>query len=642
MGMLSPHWGILGATAAQSTDLGEPAPLHGTWWDTHNFDNAASLSSDLQEEYRDAVELRLRGSPRLGAREGWTAQVAHPTATLNPPAWLSAARDHPVMAGQALILQPGALAAAGLPGTAAGALAAQASADQATLWASHATWIRNIKWAQHLKLVALPATQVVLATNETDNLSIGSSVAGVSAGELAVADFPAGSGTGQRMSADGIALALKRHVLAARASYEQMMAIDVPSGARTTPFPAVCAGPVSAFPGMTKPTAAQDAPQNASQVFDLTQLADTWNGEYLRWVHAVAAHNHRVHTRIESYDNVGPASHLNAMYHLWKFQERCMSYWPVSERVGRPLMITECATYWDSANGTWNGGTELIPSSTGQGKTWPPANVQNIKLREYRDAMQFCMMLWNGVIVEAKYATAHTGAKTTARWDSRPGDESLWLVADGGDGYRFKPLPDWAPLLDLRNHSNYDHGRNNLPATFAAKPWTDFAQAKSWAVWFDMNVAPTGTPLTTPPTIWWENVFFGTDGVADGTVEMRGWGSGTAANRRNMIMRPVWLAHPTRTHRFQVKVNFPISNASAKAKIRVRGHNKLNGLANIEAEVIGNDAAATGSNWKTIGVDFTHTGHGLLALKPVNYALLCCDHNAVGTVRWKDPEFLVS
>jgi hypothetical protein len=541
-----------------------------------------------------------------------------------------------------MILQTSPLVAPGKPGTAAGTLAAQAAADLPTLWYSHAAWIGNIKWNTHLKLEDVPTTRIVLASNEPDNLSIGSAIPNVSAGETVATDFPAGTGLGERLSADGVTLALKRHVLAARAVYEQVHAIDVPSGARTTPFPAVCVGPTVAFPCAARPTAAEDAAQNAAQIWTLTQLADTWGGEILRWYDAMTAHNHRVHTRIESYENVGPADRLNAMYHLWKFQERCMSYWPASERVSKPLMITECATYWDSANGTWSGGTELIPSSTGQGKTWPPATSHNIRLRQYRDCMQFCMMLWNGVIVEGKYATAHSGAKSTCRFDSRSDATSIWATADGGDGLHFAPLPDWAPLLDLRNQHNYDHGRNNFPAAFPVKPWTEFALAKSWAVWFDMATAPTGIPITSPPTTWWENVFFGTDGVAAGEVEMRGWGSGTAANRRNMIMRPVWLAHPTRRHRFQVKVNFPTSNASARAKIRVRGHNKLWGIENLEVEVIGDDAEATGSNWKSIGIDFNHTGHGLQHLAPVNYALLCCDHNAVGTVRWKEPELLVS
>lgn len=633
---------LLAGTAPTASGIGDPEALHGTWWDTHNFDAAgADLSDAQQEEFRDAIEERLRGVPWKGIREGWGNQAAHPS-PLTPPAWLVAARDHPAMAERRIILQPSEAAAPGKPGTAAGSLAAQAGASLDALWASHAAWIRNVKWNQDRKLAALPGVRVVLRSNEQDNIGIGSVTPGSTAGELAVDDFPAGTGAGQRLSADGITLALKRQVLLARAAKEQMLGIDVPSGARTTAFPAHCAGPACAFPVMRKPTSAEDPRQNAAQIWDLTQLADTFNGEILRWYDAVATHNHRVHTRIEGYNNAAPPEQQNCLYNLWRFQERCLSYWPASERRYVPLMVTECGTYWDSQNGTWNGGPIYIPTTVSRGQTWFQACEQNIKLREYRDAMQFCMMLWNGAIIEAKYATCHTKALSGNRWDFRPDDLSLWPTLDGGDGRHFKPLPDWAALVALRNEANYDHGRNNFPGVFPTKAWTDFAKASSWAVYFNMSTAPTGTPLTSPPTVWWQNVFMGTDGVEAGTMEMRGWGAGTAIDHRNMAVRPVWLAHPSREHLFRVKVNFPTSNANARAKIRVRGHDKLYGIRNLEVEVIGNDAAATGSNWKTIELAFRHTGHGLAHLDPVNYALLCCDHNAVGTVRWKEPELLVA
>jgi hypothetical protein len=426
---------------------------------------------------------------------------------------------------------------------------------------------------------------------------------------------------------------LRRVILTVRAQAEALRGIDLPSGHAAGARSAHLFGPCNAFPAMLKGI------NGANHIWDLTQLADTWGGEIMRWLDGVSVHNHRIHSRLGSYDNVLPALNDNTLANAWRFQERAMSYWPASERQYKPVMNDEGGTYYDSLPGTWNGGDIVVPSITSRGRVWAAATSHALALRSYRDHMQFLAHLWFACVREVKYNISHSGAPVSNRWDPRP-------ASIGADDRPFAPLPDWALLNAILDPTAYDHGRNNFPNTFPVKPWTEFNDPRSWGVYIDMGRAGQGVALVDPPWEGWRHISFGTGAVPPGEVEMRGWTLAGEAPR-NLIMRPAWLAHPGRQHLFRCKINFPAGTTNtARAKIRVRGHNKLWGLENLEAEVRGGNTAPGGGtgpdNWATVEVPFQHVGHGLTHIPPVNYALLCCDHNAVGTVRWKDPELLVS
>jgi hypothetical protein len=586
---------------------GEPPPddIHSIFTSTLNMDISGTKTTSEQIAYNNALQARWSGKYLIGFREDLSAVVDYPNAW-TPRAWQRDLFTIPILQDKSIILHTFAGNANGKPGGDTPLIAEAAD---------HSAWIKNMRWAIYNKLKFYgDKAKIVLSNNEPDNIDIGSSKGSLNAYDVMIEDLP----TTVRRTSDAIRLQRKRIIMQCKAVWEQMHGIDQDPDMQAPPHPGHFFGPTVAFPNrqVTDP----------NQIWHLDEIFSEGNGEILSYLDGVTVHNHRVHSRIETYANQPPSLGGHSMYHAWKAIETANALRTPADRKRLPVMTDEAGINYDSANGTWNGGTVIIPATT----TSPAGTSHNFELRKYRAGQQLMSFCWYGVMLVTHYVQTYTGHPTFNLWSPDP--NNIWEVADGGDGFGFKPYPDWQDTQNIWDHRHYDI--QSYQPVFPAKTWEQYHLPYTWGVYIDQAVAPTGTPLTTPPYNPWNNVTFAADGVVTMTA-----GNGAA---RNLIMRPVWLRRVTRTHRFQVKVNFPTSNASAKAKIRVRGHNKLDGLENLEVEVVGNDAEATGSNWKTIAIDFNHTGHGLQHLNPANYALLCCDHNAVGTVRFKDPEILVA
>lgn len=572
---------------------------------TLNLDVCSRKSDSEQDEYYNSLNRRWSGRYLIGFREDLGAIVNYPN-KWTPVTWQRDLYTRTFLKDKFLILHAYAGNANGKPGGNTPLLAEAAD---------HSAWIRNMRWAIYQKLQFYgDRAKIVLCNNEPDNVGIGSGKTGSNAYDVFIEDLPASV----RRTVDAKRLQRKRLIWQCKAVWEQMHGINQDADMQAPPHPGYFFGPSLAFPSR--------AVADSNQMWHMDELFSEENGEILSYMDGISVHNHRVHSRIESYDNTPPPKNAFSLYNTWKAVETANALRTPGNRRRLPLMTDEAGINYNSSMGTWSGGTVIIPATSAV----PAGTSHNLELRKYRAGQQFMSCCWFGMSLMTHYVQTYTGHPTFNLWSPEPND--IWDTKEGGDGLGFKPYPDWMDTQKIWDHKRYDI--NTFQPQFPTKTWQEFHFPYTWGVYINQGLAPNGTPLTSPPYNPWKNVTFGDDGVVTMVA-------GNGADR-NLIMRPVWLRRPTRIHRFQVKINFPTSNANAKAKIRIRGHNKLDGLENLELEVQGNDPEATGTNWKTVGLDFTHSGHGLQYLEPVNYALLCCDHNAVGTVRFKEPEVLVA
>lgn len=625
--------GLLGKPGGTGVSGDSPEPLVTMRDETLNFDSMSALTAPQKTMYRTAV-LSRSGTKFLGWREGMAERVDHPN-DFTPASWLTdsitAMSADP---SKFFWAQTWAVLSNGLPGDGtAENMAILAAQTLPQMWASHATWIRNIKWSW-LKKRQRTGFKLSLLVNEPENFAIGTGIAGVTAVEATVRDFPAGL----RNTPNGILLSVKRHVIAARAAMEASLGIDLPPGSPTFTDTAYVLGPSLAEGHQTG--------YKSAFWWGYNDLADAFGGEYMRHIHGLSIHLHRVHSRIFSYTNVEPGANDNCFYNAWAFQQRAMSTWPAGERRYLPIFNDEGGSRHggivpSTENGTWNGGTEVYPQVTNARGTWDAATTHNLELRKFRDGMMACAHMLYGISRHCVYARSLSNATPHNMWDSRPTE--VWTKASGGDDLGFRPFSGYAHYEKCYDPSTYDIA--GFPTVFPTKDFTRFGEPWTWQAYFDMNRPPNETPLTTPVWWGWYYIKFGIDGVTPGEVEMRPW-SKAGYVARNLIMRPVWLRYPTKQHVFQCKINFPAGTTNtAKAKIRVRGHNKLWGPENLEVEVVGGTTTPGGGtgtdNWATVSIPFYHTNHDLDVPK-ANYAILCCDHNAVGTVRFKEPRIFTA
>lgn len=172
-----------------------------------------------------------------------------------------------------------------------------------------------------------------------------------------------------------------------------------------------------------------------------------------------------------------------------------------------------------------------------------------------------------------------------------------------------------------------------------AKTWQSYW--KDWLVWFNQAQDPIDGPSTTNPFTEWNFVTFAANLI-------------TMSNRsgRNLVMRLInsrYVAQhaPSATsngivgvpHTFTVECRLS-SSATGRARVEVRGYNKLNGLVSVvSATVIG--VAGTGT-WTPLTVTWTHVPHNNPKLPDPLTSVLLLDHNGSGTCEWRNANLAVS
>lgn len=531
------------------------------------------------------------------------------------PNWYNLWNAHAISDGASFFMHHYPADVAGWPGAAAGSISIQAGFTLAQMASNYSTYKARLQWQVYTKSInstIRAKCRVMIHQNECDNVGIGSNNPGFNAYNTIVRDF----GATAALTADGKKLARRRNIFSLKVVYEQLRAIS--QSAQTT-HAAIndiyVAWPSLAFPSRTN--------QDANQIIYFAELCSEYNGVALDYCDILTFHLHRVMSNIESYSNQPPADNAQSLFHMWKILEETNTLRVANGMAEKhmPCMIDEAGLLINSPSG-WDTGTNTIGVRTDGSPTYT-YDDGNCAFRKHRSGMMLFNMCWFGLIAHVDYVIAYSGAY---QYYSFQPNQS---INDSVDGLPMKVMHDWREHFKTWNYKLYDI---NLftQGSFPNKTWQEYYKGYTWGAYIPMGTAAVNSYASgLPPYNGWRNITFGADGIVTMTS--------TYSVSRNLIYHPIWLRKPTVVHRVSVQVNFPTVNANAKAKLRVRGYNKLNGLVNSEVEVVGNDTAATGSNWKTVSVDITHVGHGLDNLEPINYLLFCCDHNAVGTVRFKNP-----
>lgn len=581
----------------------------------HSFVEGSVSPEKARLDYLEAVKARLGAGFIVGYRENLSTDVDYPK-TMVLPAPHRAMIESEYLKDLFVILHA-------MPGNANGKPGNGSQLAGAVQGLSHEAWLRNVRWGTRKKLEALAGqTRIVLANNEPDITGIGSGKGSLNAYEVLLEDIAASD----RFSEAGKRLQRSRVIWAMKAVYQELKGIEPPSGMAASSQSAHIFGPTVAYPTIEHSGAAQ-------QQWALKDIFEQFDGEILSWMDGVTVHNHRVMSVFETYDNTPPTAKQGSLYQAWRAIELANAKRRAAGRPQHgerclPVMTDEAGLMWESAPGTWSGGTVLYPESPKRGGgTLEAFTSHRAKLREYRDGMQMMASCWFGLSLVTHYSLSFSGHRSMNRWDPRYNG-----AQKGADGLYFKPFPDWETLRRIWDPKNYDI--ETKPLTFPSKSWTEYHLPYSWGVYIDQGKAPDARPLLDPPYSPWKNVTFGPGGVVTMTP-----GNGAP---RNLIMRPVWLRRPGAVYVVRVKVNFPDTAAGRGVKLRVRGFDKLDGLANLEQEVKGNDPRAMGDKWLTLEQRVVHRGHGLAHLPSPNYLLIAIDHNAQGTVRLKDPEIVVA
>lgn len=531
------------------------------------------------------------------------------------PNWFNLWQGHAISNGAVFFMHYYPADIAGWPGAAAGAISTQANWTLAQMIANYTTFKARLQWQVYAKMnnaTVKNKTRVMIAQNEQDNVGIGSNNSGFSAYSTVVRDF----GNTAALTADGLKLARRRHVFIQKVAYEQLHAITQNASTNMAEVTDVyMAWPSLAFPSRTN--------QDANQKIYFVDMCAEYNGIIFDYVDIISVHMHRVMSNMESYTNQPPADNAQSMYHICKIIEETNALRVANGMAVKkmPVMIDEAGLLINSPPGWETSASTIgVPSDASPTYTY---DTGNCAFRLYRMGGMILEFCWYGLIAHVDYVIAYSGAYNY--YSFQPNQS----VNDSVDGLPMKVMHDWREHFKTWNFNLYDI---NLftQGSFPNKSWNEYYKAYTWGAYIPMGTAAVNSLASgLPPYNGWRNITFGADGVVTMTS--------TYSVGRNLIFRPVWLRKPTLDHTVSVEINFPTVNANAKAKLRVRGYDKLNGLANSEVEVVGNDTAATGSNWKTVSVTVTHVGHGLAALNPVNYLLFCCDHNCVGTVRFRNP-----
>lgn len=457
------------------------------------------------------------------------------------------------------------------------------------------TWADYVRWKIYQATLGGFPISIVLSANECDNAGTAGSY------ESFVRDFyppPDPEPTPATIAAakatpEAIAAAIGRIVAYERAVYEELNATTLNAGVlgnrwyMPAQHAALYGGPSVAYCNRSTPTITD--PLTQLQRFDLDDLFQFNQGEVLDYYDVINVHNHRVQSRIESFTGGAVASGSPSLYHAWAARDAANTIRVGAGKAARiiPVMTGETGVQWDSALGTlgWADGN------------WPH------KLRQYRMGVCMAMMHWYGVSAWAFYAESGSG-HPEQELTERPN----FVPYAAPDGVLDRDV--WEDICDL---SKYDI--NLFTSAVPNKNWDLFNRPYSWAVHLDQNAAPVAAPPNNPIAEW-------------GRVTMNGTTFACAAGGRNVIYRPVYFRQ-RRRYRFTVEVN-----TGGTVALRVRGHDKLNGLTAISTQ------STAASGFPTIGVEFTPQQHGLAGLPDPCSALFVLDHNGTGTASWRNPQIV--
>lgn len=572
------------------------------------------------------------------------------------------------------------------------ALNAQAAYTLSATETAVATWLETVQWAA-LKKVEKTGAKFIVGQNEKNNPFIGSGLnegnvgftaaaAGtrsVSAYEVAIRDFP----LTMRYCTAARTLAMKRHTALIKAIAEARDGIGLSTAAA-----ALRAGithtwyfldgvlPEQRFFGNY--TGGQEWSVSASGFpWGYNDWNAVWSAEWQKHLDGLAVNKHRDLSKNTDFDGAEitapdtQSTDGNYVGNAWMAQDRAIA---LNGGARVPVYITESGqsfggidpnSYAGSsdggANGTWgvetgDAGVVIYPEQrvnrAGRLQYVCSLTAGRDALLRHRAAMFWVGHLWYGPARVVHYSHCFSSSYGNNHSDSRPGTESVWEEADGGDGLRFKPFPFWvATHRQFTDPQSFDV--REMSRQFPQKTWEEFWDLRTWAPFINMVREPTGAPLTEPPYLPWQNYSFGQGSVPAGVVEMTPWASATYPGHTNskfermMIAQPIWLPWPDKLYRVELDILFPdaAATATSKAKLEVRGYNKRNGLARAFEVVSGGVTSAGGGtgpgNWKRLGVEFTHVGHGLDAPE-ANYALITAQFNNLGTypVQFRNPDVM--
>ncbi len=326
---------------------------------TLNLDVCSRKSESEQEEYYNALSSRWSGKYLVGFQEDLGAIVNFPN-KWTPVAWQRDLYTKTFLQDKFLILHAYAGNANGKPGGDTPLLAEAAD---------HSAWIRNMRWAIYQKLQFYgDRAKIVLCNNEPDNVGIGSGKSGSNAYDVLIEDLPASV----RRTVDAKRLQRKRLIWQCKAVWEQMHGINQDADMQAPPHPGHFFGPSLAFPSR--------AVADSNQMWHMDELFSEENGEILSYLDGITVHNHRIHCRIELYDNTPPAANAFTLYNAWKAVETANALRTPGNRRRLPLMTDEAGINYNSSMGTWSGGTVIIPATSAV----PAGTSHNLELRKYR------------------------------------------------------------------------------------------------------------------------------------------------------------------------------------------------------------------------------------------------------------------
>ncbi len=444
-----------------------------------------------------------------------------------------------------------------------------------------AEWERNIRWKHYMLATRFPTHHggIIgwLHTNEPDNLPLPGQ------GHAFVRDFA------DKMSAEARAASIERNVRYARVVYEQLRAIQQPPEMRAPAHPGFFVGPCGAYPSY----ACEGTP---NQAWSAAQFLSYNAGEVIDYYDGIDWHYHNVgSSEIESFDDE-PPRHLYSPYHVWHALADANSARMAAGKAPRPRPMVTGETGWGEKNVSY-----YPPGRRGDTSVYYP-DLEAYK--GYKLGTQLCGLHWFGISMWAYYSLADSHAPTDYN--------SL------SDAY--EPKSHHAVALDIQDWRRYDiNGLDKHPLEFAQKPWQDFNRPYSWAVHYAASRYPTAADFPPAPAFpEWRTVTF-----RDGSLEMG------PRDGRNLVYRPIYLRRLV-PHRFEVDVTL---TGGAKVKLRARGFDKLDGLAQVV------DARQANG---TLRVTFTprqhEMGHGL---PDPAYVLIALDHDGQGTAIWSRPRLIV-
>jgi len=438
-------------------------------------------------------------------------------------------------------------------------------------------WESNLRWRFYNLAKQFPTSAGIrgwLHTNEPDN--VGSAGQGVNM----LRDFT------NKTSDAALAASLERNVRYARVQYEQLRGINQPANMMLPEHPGFIAGPTGAFPSYTRRS-------TSSHLWSVADILKYNAGEVLDYYEAVDYHFHNVGMyRIETFTDAPPSEGAYSPYHIWRAMNEANTLRVAGGKAKRQLPLVTSETGWGEENWAY-----YPPGGITSGSTFYP-DLEAYK--GYKLGAQFCCAHWYGFSMWVWYTLAHSYAPTDYN--------SLKT--------NYAEKKHYATIIDIHDWRKYDiNNFTTYPLNFSAKTWEQFNRPYTWAIHYDASRYPTASDF--PPAIpfpEWRVITFGNNSL---TMAAR-------SGSRNLAYRPIYL-RSLAPHVFEVDVTV---SGGASVKLRARGYDKRNGLAQVV------DASTTS---RTLRVQFKPQQHNMgRGLPDPAYVLIALDHNGTGTATWSN------